>query len=76
LVEAEEAEFPQVVAEHVAFAQKQLAANHLIASSRVAAELDPADEELFLLVEGKDQVDRLRIVVDIRVRTAVKSMKP
>src|SRR5882762_2295107 len=68
LVEAQEAEFPQVVAEHVAFAQQQLAANHFIASSRVAAEFNPADEELLLLVEGKRQVDRLRIVMDIRVR--------
>src|SRR5260370_27917221 len=44
LIETQQAEFPQVVAEHVAFTQHQLAANYFIAGSRVAAEIDSADE--------------------------------
>ncbi len=68
LIQTQQAEFPQIVAEHVAFTEHELAANYFIAGSRVAAEIDSPDKKLFLLVERERQIDCFRIVVNVRVR--------
>ncbi len=57
LVEAQDAQLPQVGIENIAFVDQQLAADHLVASGGVAGEIDAPDEELMALVEGQRQID-------------------
>ena len=68
LVQAQQAEFPQIIAEHVAFAEQQFAADDFVARAGVAAELDAPHKKLLLLVEGEGQIDRLGVVMHIGVR--------
>ena len=60
LVQAQKAEFPQIVAEHVAFIEQQFAADDFVARAGVAGEIDAPDEKLLLLVEGEREIDGLR----------------
>src|SRR4029077_15941107 len=57
LVEAQKAQLPQIVAEHVAFIEQQFAADHFVARAGVAGEIDAPHEELFLLIEGEGQIN-------------------
>src|SRR5581483_3655310 len=57
LVQPQDAEPPQVGVERIAFIDQQFAADNLVARSRVAGKIDPADEELVALVEPKREVD-------------------
>ena len=68
LIQAQKAQLPQVVAEHVAFVEQEFAADDFVARAGVAGEIDAPDEELFLLVEGECQIDGLGVVVHFRVR--------
>ena len=68
LVQAQKAQLPQIVAEHVAFVEQQFAADDFVARAGVAGEIDAPHEELLLLVEGERQIDRLGIVVHVGIR--------
>ncbi len=67
LVQAQDAEVPQPGVEQVAFVDQQLAANHFIASGRVAGEIDAADEELLALVDGQIEVHFVRAAHWLRI---------
>src|SRR6266853_1602257 len=68
LIEAQDAELPETLIEELALVDHQLAADDLVARGGVAAEVDAADEILFLLVEPQRQVDDFIDVVNFGVR--------
>jgi hypothetical protein len=72
LIQAQNAQLPQVVAEHVSFIEQQFAPDYFVARPGVAGEIDAPDEELFLLVEGEGQIDRFGVVVHFRIRHGSK----
>src|SRR5205823_2527905 len=57
LVQAENADVPEARVEHVAFVDKQLAADDLIAGGGVTAEIDAAHEELLAFIDRKRHID-------------------
>ena len=57
LVEAQDAEIPELGVEHVAFVEQDLAADDLVARGGVAGEIDAADEELLAFVGGQGEID-------------------
>ncbi len=68
LVQAQQAELPQVAVVDLAFFQRQLAADDLVARGGVALELDAADVELLAFVQVDAQADGRLLVVGIGVR--------
>ena len=75
LIQAQQAELPQVAVVNLAFFQRQLAANDLIAGRRVALELDTADIKLFALVQIDAQARSVRFSSSASVfGTGVKLM--
>src|SRR5690242_10395027 len=56
LVQAENADVPQIAVEHIAFVQQQLAADHFVARRGVAREIDAANEELLPFIARDRQV--------------------
>ena len=57
LVQAQDAEVPQLGIEHVAFVEQDFAADDLVARGGVAGEIDAADEELLAFVGGQGEID-------------------
>ena len=67
LVQAQQAQFPQVAVVNLALFQRQFAADDLVARGGVALELDAANVELLAFVQIDAQADEFLFVVGIGV---------